>query len=508
MMQFIGELQKNVRKLDSVYDLAAFCYDYLIGCVRNQAQFLGKYIMCNESAESGNPNLQKLWQFSCEIEQILQKREEEGWSFSRCLEELQQCAGKITLKKYGSALFNDAAIPFFILLSIDRYVLGKKGRLSKREPLNEGYCEKSYLYLRIEKNMMDEAADANDFSDVILGATIRNQMKHLIFLEKKDWPDDKMAPPQIRQLWILEEDGERRRILAEKKLNIAVIPFGNEDMLRFPVDEGALFHVEYTKWHQRNAIPRAIKLLDEAIDQKANIILFPEFVCSRETQEAMGEHLRKVHESHPDRVSSLLFVVAGSGWTKDNDNVCKIFSYSGQFIGNQYKICQFCDWRHEGKAMMENLRHPGKETTMIAIDGLGKVLIGICRDISNREYTRDLARFFAPQLLLVPAWSKSVQNGFRQQFMEITAENHVSCSVLCNCCEALCKREKAGDCDCAGIACAPYKEKTVVIGKVQEIQRKCRCRRTKCRKGGCVIMIHMDFLPDVVRQGGIISRIS
>lgn len=59
-MQFTEELQKNIEQLVSVYDLAAFCYDYLVDNIRDQAQFLGKYIMCNEDAGCSNPNIQAL----------------------------------------------------------------------------------------------------------------------------------------------------------------------------------------------------------------------------------------------------------------------------------------------------------------------------------------------------------------------------------------------------------------------------------------------------------------
>lgn len=47
-MGFVQELDANSKKLFTVYDFAAFCYDYLIKNVEDQARFLGKYIMENE----------------------------------------------------------------------------------------------------------------------------------------------------------------------------------------------------------------------------------------------------------------------------------------------------------------------------------------------------------------------------------------------------------------------------------------------------------------------------
>lgn len=501
-MGFQQVLAENLRKIDSVYDLAAFCYDYLIRNVKNQARFIGGYAEENEDARHVNPNLKRLKRLNYKVKKILMMREEHGISFHECLENVQAHLALITLEEYGNPLLNDASVPFFILLAIDRYVTEKSVPCVDKAPLNKGYCEDSYIYLNVGDNILDDAAEKNNFPNVILPYRIQNQMKHLIILEKKEIPD-KMNPPQVVNLWMdYKEKGE---IFKEKKLKIAVIPFSKEKILDFPVEHGGLFHVKYKEEHLKIGVERAKQLLESAIEEKANIIIFPEYVCSQEVQDAIQNRLKDIYgnKTEKEKASALLFVVAGSCWTNHSNNVSRIFSYSGRQIGNQYKHCVYSDLKDKEKVMVENLADPGKETTIVDIAGVGKILIGICRDISERSsYTRVLARTFMPQFLLTPAWSRSVHNGFEEQFREITAENHRTCSILCNCCAALNNEEQFNT--EIGLAVTPYKEKTVVVGNVDMICRDKGCIK-KCKDNGCIFIVDMDFGYDMVMRRSMVN---
>ncbi|MCI8995039.1 MAG: hypothetical protein HFI31_17280 [Lachnospiraceae bacterium] len=499
-VRFEDELYKNLDKLKSVYDLSVFCYDYLISGVEDQGLFLGEYVFENEEAGNSNPNRKKLKRFSRDIECLLEKRETEGWSFSKCIMAIHKQMGKLKLADYGNDYLNDATIPVFMLFAIDRYVLEKKDRCSEDGPLNRTYCGKSYIYLNIGNNILDDAAEANNFSTIISGPEIRKQLRHLIFFEKNQMPS-KVGIPKVKKLCVTEKQEVMQKILQGKKWKIAVIPFGEEHMVNFPVDQGALFHVAYQEKHIENGIGRALNLLDRAIQLKANVIVFPEYVCSQEIQGAIREHLELIYENDPKCLDSLFLVVAGSGWTGDDNNVCNIFSYDGRLLGRQYKYSRFTDLKFEGKELIENLRNPGKETTIVEIDGVGKVLVGICRDISERSYTKMLADTFHPQLLLTPAWSKSIRNGFQEQYRDIASVNHRTCSILCNCCEAIRDRKELVQ---IGIAVTPFKDGTVVIGKEHMICRSRDCVK-ECESRGCVCMVCMDFSQKAVRRGEMIG---
>jgi len=500
-MGFRQELGANLERLFTVYDLAAFCYDYLIRNIKRQVQFLGKYTMENEKAKQVNPNLQRLRLLNDKVEHILQKREELGIPFSECMEEIQTYLQSITLKKYGSPCLNAATIPFFVLLAIDRYVKQKQGKCFDPAPLNKQYCEESYIYLDITDNILNDAAEENNFSDMILPARIQYQMENLIILEKTDLSEG-MDPPQAVMLRMGHMNEEMPEIFTEKKLKIAVIPYGEEMILDFPVDCGAMFHAEYKEQYLKAGFERFAKLLEDAVENQANIVIFPEYVCNQRVQDSIQEWLKNRYEQEPEKISSLLLVVAGSGWMEDGNNVSYIYSYNGCLLGKQYKSSEFSDFKNKGRNMVENLENPGKETTIIDIDGVGKILVGICRDISERAYIKRLANIFRPQFLLVPAWSKSVNIGFTKQFQEIATENHRTCSVLCNCCAAY--RDMNPYKTEVGIVVTPYKRGSVVEGTVDVISRSMECVK-KCREKGCIFIVDMDFSTDAVMKGKIVD---
>ena len=503
-MEFVDDLLQNEMKLESVFDLIAFCYDYLIENVDDQAVFIGKYILENDGASIGNPNLKALRRFDNEVFRVLQ-RQEEGFLFGKCLKSIICLSDKMQkhLMKYEDDFYNQLTISFFILWAIDRYVLGKKGKRTDIAPLNKSYLKNSFIYLNIQDDLLDQAMEENEFSDIISDVQIRNCFQHLCIIERKELATEKAEPPKTICLCMKDDGGYRKAMLLKKRLKIAVIPLDKEPMLEFPIDDGALFHVEYREGYQRRCEERAIRLLELAIDKKANIIIFPEFVCSQEVQSAIRRHLKQMYEENSSRLKNLLVVLAGSGWI-DGNNVATILSYDGRMLGKQFKTERFSDLKKEGKELIENLQNPGKETTIVEIEGLGKIAVGICRDICNRKYLKRLTEIFCPQLLLVPAWSSSIRIGFENQLKEITAYNHRTCSVLCDCCEAINGRSFKQD---LGILVTPVKRGSVVEGKNCYIKRQAKkCRN--CRKGGCVIIINMCFETDNVKQGRIVTKMT
>lgn len=56
----------------------------------------------------------------------------------------------------------------------------------------------------------------------------------------------------------------------------------------------------------------------------------------------------------------------------------------------------------------EILSDPGEECILIDIDGIGRVLPAICRDVIDGDFTLRLANLFMPSFLMVPAWSRAI----------------------------------------------------------------------------------------------------
>lgn len=500
--QFSQELSHNRSKLDNAYDLAALCYDYLMDRVKNQALFIGKYICKNKDAQENNPNLDRLFQFKQSVKKILCKQKA-GFDYLKLQNRIESQVKTMedSLIEYGEKELNLAVVPFFILLAIDSYVLERKGDCIGRNPLNQKYKKKSYVYINVSEALLDETVKRHKITD----AVICDQIEHLIFLEKKSLPPEIKNPPQIVPLYIGDSDTVRKEVLDRKRLKVAVIPFGQHKMIEPVTDTGALFHIEYEAEHLKNGKKRALDLLRRAVDEKANIILFPEFVCEKGIQEAVKAELERIYKDTPERTEELLIVIAGSRWEKRGNNIADILGYDGHLLGRQYKYVSYSDLKEGKKKWVENLKNPGKECTIVEIDRIGKIMCGICRDIVAESYIALLSEVFSPQFLLVPAWSRSVIKGFKGQLERITSRNHRTCSVVCNCCEAYhtldsFKKE-------AGIVVSPVEKAGYIDGKADSILRNESDCTKECRAGGCMFIVDLDCSPEDTENGCILVNI-
>lgn len=507
-MLFEEELESNADRLRTIYDLAAFCYDYIVTNVDDQGLFIGKYLLKSEKSNTENPNLPQLGWLNMQVEQQLLKSDSDeehiALPFGKTIQKIQQIVKKMEniLEEYGEEKENRATIPLHVLLAIDRYFTESRKLHPERTPGNRAYCEKSYIYLAPRHNISDEMTEKLDFPKEIEPPFIRMLLHNLIILERSG--KEEQEPPQVVQLWISPYDEMRRQLLKKQKLKIAIIPLEKAHMTMFPAVEGGTFRVEYTEWHKQNVTTIALRLLDMAIKQGANIIVFPEFVCSPSLQKDIQNHLQKIDKQRPDFAKKLLFVVAGSGWTEDDNNVSSIFSYNGRLLGRQYKQQRFWKTDNGEVGLLEGLRNPGKKSTICEVEQIGQIMFAICRDVSDRSRTREMARIFHPQFLLVPAWSTSIHNGFEAQFGEIIQQNHRTCSVVCNCCEAYGTEMENRDLN--GIITIPYKDKSIITGKTYQLMRNEECWKDgPC--GGCIFMADFDFRPKKEKTLRVIKKI-
>jgi len=248
-MSFIDELNRHSKDIATVFDLAAFCYDYLVKVVGNQAYFLGKYIFEGRDEAKRNPNIDALLEMSDSAVMIL-KKIWQGIAFAECLAELQILAQKTVsgLVDYGDKTRNCATVPFWLMKGIDRYICEIDDEHWKmhreEEPLNSTNYSNSYIYVRRGRMMIEDAAEELDFPPSIVRASIKEQFEYLIILDKAQLHED-MSAPRIVELLIDERDKQREGIVQGKTLKLAVIPFSEDKMLDFPTDQGGCFRVEY-----------------------------------------------------------------------------------------------------------------------------------------------------------------------------------------------------------------------------------------------------------------------
>lgn len=445
-----------------------------------------------------NPNIRMLKDFSYELMGLFLQN---GIKYS--LDEvIEETVRKIVtvrekLTGYGTKICNEATIAYHLLHAVDLYTENKPEE-SSAAPMNEKYRENSYIYCIHGETAIAKAAEELEFREKIRTTEIRHNFKCIRILEKTEL-DTGMNPPRLVTLYIDRYDQTRKSIIQSGKLKVAVIPFGREEIFGFERMHGSSFRVQYIDRYKRVVLTKALKMLEKAIQHKANIIIFPEYVCFPEMQAKIGSYLADTYLKTPNRLRNLFLAIAGSGWTEENNNVAKIYSYSGKLLGEQYKYSPYDGWDENGERWIEGLRNPGKESVIIDILGIGSVMTAICRDVSNRDHTEKMADIFEVDFLLVTAWSKSLHGGFDRQLGNITEMNMTTSSLVCNCCAAT----DADSCE-KGIVVTPYKKKSIIQAKIRIIKSKSE----QCENcDGCIFSIPLSYNPQDVDKGKIVGKI-
>ncbi|WP_405289575.1 hypothetical protein [Methanobrevibacter sp.] len=487
-MSFFKEISNAFSKIETKYDLVAFCYYYLEKSVGNQIIFLGEYIEINNSAEMINPNLMELNSMALKIKKILKKDPFKPFLLnnkSNQILDLIEDTEK-NLKDFGDVSLNNSTIPFFILQGLELYFQDCAYETFENSPLNSYLNELYLIYVNGNISIMDDIIIDKKYSEKINRNEIRNYFKHIIILKNSEIPENYGKPKLIT---LHKEEKSFENIVTSKKIKIALIPVIKEKWFEFSNKMGASFVIEYDEQKMNSIKNKVIALLDWAIECKVNIIVFPEYVCNEDIQSTICEYLSNMSLKEPKKLTELLFVIAGSGWTKDSNNVSCLYSYDGILLGKVYKYSAY-DNDKNGERYIERLQNPGKEITLVKIPRIGVFQTEICRNVSENEFSLKLSKVFNSQFLLITAWSSSINIGFKKQIDSIISSNHKTCSAMCNCCAAI--WDENGFREEIGIIAAPQKNKSLIEANYEYIKRNKQECDMSCEKG-CIFEICYDF---------------
>lgn len=421
---------------------------------------------------------------------------------------------------------------FFTLEALDFYLENHLEKiydtLQSYGPLNEGDSQRFCLvYLHERESFLHDCYISDkrgeNFRTLHVQTRIGSIFHQILLIPRTDLE----SIPRI--IPVLLDNRYKQEVKNRKQLRIVSIPYIGFDTFYFhalnqkspckpkEVPNGP-FYVEYaSEWEEMNS-RYVTQLLKKAICQGANIIVFPEFIMSAETKNAVENCLRQLDLSCKQQ---LLFIMAGTHYCWDGtgrgNNILHILNANGNEIGRYYKYSPFLQraeeqihgarphpvnvaaneekkneavapQQHRYLESCEILSDPGKECVLLDVEGVGRVLPAICRDVIDGIYTKHLAQQFMPSMLMVPAWSTSVES-FRPHFEELANTIHTA-SLLCNCCNAV--REK-GEQTMIGAFFTPAKEGSRMNPHLLPLNRTRECT-SQCREqGGCIFRLVLDF---------------
>lgn len=492
------------------YDLIATCYLELLTYIDDYDMSFVSAQVSGRSSEAGfrvamtelrKSILSSLQQGECAGEAVL------GHS----------CAGFIgALRKVDSP---DEDLPVFIFLMIhilDGYVNSSLAESDEYPslkyqsgPLNCGdSLEQCLVYPQAPNSLMRKSR--RKFRHPLKSDRIGSLMSNVLLMKRDKLLGRGQEPPRI--VHITPPQACSEAILGKKSIKISSIPYigfrtiqfhnlGEPEPCKSDDEIRGSFYVEYPPEEEKANIDCVLALLKTAIQEGAHIIIFPEFIMSEKMKAALQEHLHTI--SHDER-NNLLLVLAGTTFHGEGDgtfhNVLHLLDAEGGEVGRCYKFSPFRidsakDAQDGGHRPLdyfqccEILSAPGKECTLIDIDGIGRILPLICRDVSDGTRLHRLTDALDPDLVLVPAWSRSVST-FQIQ-LEERANTHLIGSLLCNCCNAVSDRGEGGT--KTGLLCLPHKSDSVMKAVSSFMKRPAKCVETCQECGGCVVPVTLDF---------------
>ena len=458
------DIVKNLSSLNDEFsswgDVLAQCYCGLVEAAKVESRFIAHYYSSNPAGIDNNPNIDALRS----VEQAVRK------AVCRNLD------GEITLYEAQAIVFESLheaeIVPFGdgdeanVVSPLWAVIKGIDGAYASsditdgirmRGPLNKMHQDEVGVYLgpSIKAPLREAYADARNRR--VPGGSFNEQLCTIAFYRRLDGRDLPrivvVEPPCHRDVQSdhptldalcaeIPEDGgdeykstRRVRIGLELFTGVQLIESGDSPIVVTPT-VGSGFAIRYRPDYASFAQSIVQESIVRAIEASVDVLVFPELVVSPALRDFIGECLRT-----PECRGRLSLVVAGSGWCQGvaggSNNVCTLFDGYGSVAGVYFKHEPYLEHLNvDGIDLYEDLANPGFKCTVVDVPAVGRVLPSICKDlVSEERYTVGLAKAFEPDLVCVPALSRSLDKAFEDQ-MDSLARRSFATTCVCNLCGA------------------------------------------------------------------------
>lgn len=478
-------LSRKLREAETIYDVLVILYAFVD----------------NENAP-GN------------IQNYYEQGNLQDWSeINQLLDELLYCEISFSffLEKLCSLMQNDydSFIPIHILKMFDQIFKEKDqypylefGRkievnyLHEIGPLNHNqkeYC----LYLSGNSGLIKE-------SKAIKKSNCR-------FMKRKDGSDIfaeisgyrivRVIPDRKPLIKIKEYKSEIFDKKEEKELRVAIVPLSKEKWFNINYQENPFgknyFFITDTKQKEEDINKCYMELLDRAISQKAEIVIFPELAMNSSTETEIQKYLQRKSLQTNDYTLKLIFL--GSVW-KNESNTCVLISGKGTVLCRNEKKNPFSTMR-EGKEYFEKLSKRPMKYELLDIKDLGRILYVVCKDGLDDIDQVSFWNEYEVNFEVISSLSPSISYFDRQ--MSDMVEKYMGIAFVSNsCCERV---QEVGDKKIIGFIKAPYMRKRKpfrVQGLNSDYYMDNDCMK-KCTF--CTCMHIFDIKPDALNKNKIWS---
>ena len=216
-------------------------------------------------------------------------------------------------------------------------------------------------------------------------------------------------------------------------------------LVRIHPGPGNSFTITYGEGYDSHFASLVHQSIRGAINHRCDILVFPEILISPKLLQEIRTYLKR-----PEVRDRLKLVIAGSTWYHDiqehaGQNVSTILNGRGSILGTTHKRDPFIYKMKRGTAKLaltEAIFDTECKRTVVDVSGIGRIAVSICKDtVSDDRESIDLVRDIKANIMLVPAFSDSIQRGFYLPFT-VLAERGLAVACLSNYCGACIAHEK------------------------------------------------------------------
>ncbi|MEE1305549.1 MAG: hypothetical protein U0K68_10450 [Agathobacter sp.] len=252
-----------------------------------------------------------------------------------------------------------------------------------------------------------------------------NYLKHFIVMEDR-------VLYEISDRHIFLPDHFFKGFDRNNRLKVAASPItakASFEISRYENNNFKVFSIKYDEdkfekdnlliWHK----------ITQAGQNGSEIIVFPEMLGNRETEDFIRSRLQSLTLSERDSIPAM--IVLPSVYA-DEQNYCTILDRNGNILARQYKQNPYVMNTNEGEFMEDILG-----CNMINVfhyEGIGRFAILICKDFLTTRYMERIMRGFMLTMIIVPSFSTGAYD-FKTSF-DLCAHDY--CNVVwINSCAAM-----------------------------------------------------------------------
>lgn len=455
---------EQIQKIDKIYDLLAVCSSYILNELKRKDY---EFALFND--DDYDYVYDAIQRYCCE-------REYRGCE--RAFDELRNYLTSfftpdVTVEKCFAVV---KYIDELVAVEIDDRLLGGK-HIIKYSSMNEQYTDN----VRIIPKMKGTFLKRGD----IQFRSINNN-KYSLFRDRRECACSKLDRETLNyMIWdrqhienypdfniyrFDEKSSVFKHFHERKQIVFGIVPFTDKplkDILDVQYDNRAFYIRDMHKSAESELKERYRNICSRCEQENIDFLIFPEMLMTEKIISAI---------QNKEKVSSPQIIINGSIW-KEYMNKSIITDGKGTEIFYYCKKEPF-KFQKDDVEYKEFLKEEeNREYTILEIENLGRIGVGICKDLINEE-VKLFHKYIGTDILMVPAYTESMDI---QSSAENMSKDYNCVVVMANACSALGKTKTGNTANRVGFITFPAKNNTDRSYILRRYTRDCCAQECGCR---------------------------